>query len=357
MLEQQVGSDPDEVALLDELSPHSTTAMTSRGGRAEMVQLRRGAWLVARATLALGALLFTWRQFAVSAESAQLRSIPEDNLAYPAMVTPENGKIGSGFYTKSGPSIFLVTARHVLLKPGTDEPQASSAVVISYPGDPKAKGRVEFVVDVPTLQKSGLLAGNRAADVAVMRIGQVIAKESSTEQAPSQPIQPTPGITFRSLPESGGLVGADRPLIRRYEDVLVSNQVFVFGYPISLGFIDEPQFDYERPLIKTGIVAGKNAAKQTLILDCAMYGGNSGGPVVQVEDHGLSREFSIVGVVLEFIPYADQWQNVTLGYKQVTITNSGYAVAASMDSVLDLIDKIEKDAAPKAPTAAPPKPR
>ena len=51
----------------------------------------------------------------------------------------------------------------------------------------------------------------------------------------------------------------------------------------------------------------------------------------------FSRHFQVIGVISQFVPFAETWENKTHRYQNITISNSGYAVAVSMDSVLELI--------------------
>ncbi len=107
----------------------------------------------------------------------------------------------------------------------------------------------------------------------------------------------------------------------------------VFGYPSSIGLKNAPQIDYNRPLLRKGILAGTNPATRTLILDCPVYFGNSGGPVLEVDRQGLTATFRIIGVVIQFIPF-----NETAGSQTAMIlSNSGYSVAVPMDFVLELL--------------------
>jgi hypothetical protein len=69
--------------------------------------------------------------------------------------------------------------------------------------------------------------------------------------------------------------------MRKFADVLISNDVYIFGYPSSVGH--SGQLDHTRPLLRKGIVAGKNEAKNTIILDCPVHQGNSGGLALQID--------------------------------------------------------------------------
>ena len=119
--------------------------------------------------------------------------------------------------------------------------------------------------------------------------------------------------------------------VKKYNEVLVGNQVFVFGYPVSIGIRDVPQLDLRHPLLRSGIVAGLNRATKAIVIDCAVYPGNSGGPVVQVEHKGLPSYFEVIGVVSQFVPFQEM-----AGQFNRLLTNSGYAMVVPMDAVLEL---------------------
>ena len=135
-----------------------------------------------------------------------------------------------------------------------------------------------------------------------------------------------------------GVLGVSLDTIKRFDEVLTANTVYVFGYPTSLGMKEIPQIDPLRPLLRSGIIGGTNPSRKTIILDCPAYPGNSGGPVLEVEHVDLlNQRFRVIGVVSQFVPFAETWVNVTHKYQNLTVSNSGYAVAVSMDPVLELI--------------------
>ena len=81
---------------------------------------------------------------------------------------------------------------------------------------------------------------------------------------------------------------------------------------------------------------------KTIILDCPVYGGNSGGPVIQLfrSNNGVD-EYKIIGVVSHYIPYVQEWVNSRDKLIHKEYLNSGYSVITSFDPVLELIQEIE----------------
>jgi hypothetical protein len=105
-----------------------------------------------------------------------------------------------------------------------------------------------------------------------------------------------------------------------------------------VGIENAKQIDHRTPLVRAGIVAGKNHIDGSVILDCRVDGGNSGGPVLQVsEDTEGNRKYRVIGLVSEFVPSAEEWVSQTRGQVSVNISNSGYAVVEPMDSIWELI--------------------
>ncbi len=261
-----------------------------------------------------------------------MRAIPDDNLAYPVLITLKSGEQGSGFFVNAQAGSFLVTARHVLFKKDTDDLHAPEAEALSYPKDPKDHGRNLFALDLTVLKQAQNIRRHATHDVAVVRIG------TPADQASTRSITPVEGVTIREMAESG-VLGVGEKTVKRFAQVLTANQVFIFGYPTSLGLKDIPQLDYGKPLLRAGIVAGTNEQARSIILDCPSYGGNSGGPVLEVEEEGLKRNYRVIGVVSQFVPVAEIWLNITHRYTNTNIANSGYTVAIPMDFVLELISQ------------------
>ena len=253
------------------------------------------------------------------ASSAQARrAIPEDNLSYPIRITHSDGS-ASGFYLNTEKYTYLITAGHVLSS------IRKTANLISYASGQNKRTIIE--IDIVALTAAKEIRIHKNKDVAMIRI----AKKSKEGK-----LRVSKGVVIQ---ESSGLIlGVNYPVsIKTYDKVIVGNDVYIFGYPSSIGIKEIPQFDYESPLLRKGIIAGKDTSESTIIIDCPTYYGNSGGPVVEIEEKGLGKNFMIVGVVSEFIPFKEDWINVTHRYKQMSISNSGYSVVVPMDAVIELL--------------------
>jgi hypothetical protein len=262
------------------------------------------------------------------------RAIPDDNLAYPVLVQRSDGA-ASGFYLNTAGSIYLVTAKHVLFDPQRGSLRVPQVDLLSYPRNPKEAGRNILAIDLAVLLGAGEVKAHNQEDVVVVRIG-TTAEGATGDAAGGRRLTLHPSITVREATASG-LLGVAVENVKKYDDVLVGNEVIVFGYPISLGLKELPQLDPLRPLLRAGIVAGQNPTTRSLVIDCAAYPGNSGGPVVELTREAFHVQFKVIGVVREFVPFEEKSVNVPFGYVNRLITNSGYAVATPMDFVLELI--------------------
>jgi len=252
-----------------------------------------------------------------------MRKIPDDNLAYPVLIEMDNS-IGSGFFLNDENKIYLVSASHVLFNRDTGALISNIAKITSYPKEKADKEKNVFKLDLAKLLSKGHLKYDFSKDVVVLKIGDV---DSETR-------------LFNTLSEvevmeisTTGVVGVGIDNTRTYQESLIANDVFVFGYPVSLNLLQIPQIDYSRPLLRHGIIAGKNDLTKTLVLDLPVYHGNSGGPVIEAEQEGLGFRYRVVGLITEFVPALAR-------AKDRVEVNSGYSIAASLDRVLELVEEV-----------------
>lgn len=266
-----------------------------------------------------------------------MRSIPDDNLAFPVLVIVGTSS-GSGFYLNAPDAMYLVTAKHALFDLTTNNLLSNTAQLLSYCQDPSDKGSITFDLDLLKLHAAGNIYSHPDKDVAAIKVCTMSPKND--KGLSELIIQDGASINNTS---KGHIIGVPLNLCKKIDDVLVSNQVFAFGYPVSIGIKQNPQFDYKKPLLKNGIVAGKNEESGTIILDCTVFPGNSGGPVIEIETEGTNIAYRTIGVVTQFIPMAETWENTTLKYSNTNISNSGYSVIVSMDHVFDMLGLVFDD--------------
>jgi hypothetical protein len=266
--------------------------------------------------------------------------IPELLLRTAVLIQVDNGSIGSGVYVRDSVHAYLVTARHVIIQKITSptKTQRDSVLLtaarircISYPADPSVSQKTILTIDLTAAYASGSLKYGTSSDVSAIRIGDVKLINDSLSLTTYYP--------FASKDRSTMIESVPTAVIEKYGDVHIGDDVFVFGYPTSIGLKQSPQFDYERPLLRKGTIAGKNIANRTLIIDCPVYYGNSGGPVIVRYADNPVTYYKLLGVVSGFIPYEEDWVNTKNGLTNISISNSGYSVVVPIEFILQLFDK------------------
>jgi hypothetical protein len=261
--------------------------------------------------------------------------IPKNNLAYPVLITLENGGTGSGFLINSGKATYFVTARHVFFKDDQTLRSHSAEILCMSPDIPLGDAstfRIDFKKQSPKYHKS--------ADVCVFLFATVI---SENDDKSGWKISYNPSVEILRVNEKGTVSVNLNMAVRTFDKVEISNNIFLYGFPTSLGLKGKKQFfDFSKPLLRTGIIANVYAEEKTIILDCAVYYGNSGGPVIEeVRNEQGQFEHYIIGVVSKFIPYEQEWVNHREKIVHQEVLNSGYSVASSIDFVIELIKEYE----------------
>jgi hypothetical protein len=260
-----------------------------------------------------------------------MRSIPDDNLAYPVMIVMNTGSTGSGFLLNIETALFFITAKHVLFD-DSGNLRGITASLICQNKDINDDSTTNFAADFAVLQMNGNVLSHAAKDVAAIKIADNVTLPDGGYTS-----NVIAGVTI-ALEGNSQLVSVSaQDTVKKIDDVLISNDIFLYGYPSSLGLKQSPQFDYTKPLLRKGIIANIHKPFGTIILDCPVYYGNSGGPVVQVSLEGMQYRHYVIGVVSQFIPYSENWQNLSNGLVHTEISNSGYSVAVAMDYVFEMI--------------------
>jgi Trypsin-like peptidase domain len=282
---------------------------------------------------------------------ASFPSLPPDNLGLAVLITVKDGNrtdsrvigTGSGFYVEDGKAFMLVTARHVLYDPNTGALRGPVVELLSYSKDETDPIPYSYSLDLATLGPN--VKAHPTQDVAVVKFATIVLTAPKAGE-----MRTLAGVSAQMRPSSSAqsLITAHLPDVRKFNDVAVGNDVLILGYPTSIGLQQFPQIDPRRPLLRKGIIAGKNYQKRSLILDCPSYQGNSGGPVLQYIPRGLGNfEIEVSGVVVELVPFADIELHPQMNYQKATLLNSGYSIAVPMDYVLELITQF--DTGPTSP--------
>jgi hypothetical protein len=260
------------------------------------------------------------------------REIPENNLSYPVLIEISSRFPASGFFLYEADRSFLVTAKHVFLD-SLKRPWTDSAIITAYPPDPTTGGRTVFVLDLVSAMTMNALLIHPSQDVVVIEIGQ------RSGDSTNKYIKVSPYVTLKERAIKG-IIGVPIKSTKRYSEILIGNEIFLLGYPTALGITQQlPQFDHKRPLLRKGIVAGKNDSLRTIVLDCPVYYGNSGSPVIQVERDFQKTVFSVIGIITEFVPFDERYANPHFSLTKPLISNSGYSIAAPIEAVIELISQ------------------
>jgi len=258
------------------------------------------------------------------------RAIPDDHLRSAILVSLDDGTPASGFYFKDIKDvIYFVTARHVLFTKSNTEIilKAEKASLLSYTYEVEENEPIEIELDLNVLYKEGNLKPHRLYDVAVVKI---IDKD-----------MPIKGVNIKK--RKGRLVTVNSKSIKPFKDILIGNDVFIFGYPSSLGIRGAELIDYKKPLLRKGVVAGLNSRAKTIIIDCPVYFGNSGGPVIEIERVDvMTIKYQVIGLVAQLVPFMEEWVSKQYPIANAQIENSGYSIVVPIDYILELIETMHK---------------
>lgn len=236
---------------------------------------------------------------------------------------------GSGFYIQDSSKHFicLVTACHVIINPQQNVLYSDSILFISYKKNSQRDNRDSFKISLVSASKMGMLRYDIQKDVAVIKfaifLGRAINYLPFVEKL-------TKSNTYISSIEIHN--------IKKIKELKTMSDVYTIGYPKSLSL--NANFDYNRPLIRRGIISGVDITKNKIITDCPTYQGNSGGMVFETEL--LSDTFYVIGIVSQFVPFEEHWINEAYGYFNTNVYNSGYTVVVPIDAVIEQIDLLAK---------------
>jgi hypothetical protein len=256
--------------------------------------------------------------------------LPDSFLKTPVHIEHTKG-MGTGFFIQDSAFMYFVTAKHNFFDPQTGKLLVNETSLTSYEEDPFIGDKISFKIDLLLADSLSLFITKPKDDVLIIKMASLHKARTGKFGIDYQP-------AIQRLTKSATINSIHVEMFEDYENVRIGDEIYMFGYPTSLGLKRSPQFDFTRPLLRKGIIAGKYESNRTLILDCPSYPGNSGGPViVKVDNWPLRVEFKLVGLVVQFIPYEEQWTNKRSGLEITDRYNSGYSVAISASKILELI--------------------
>lgn len=248
---------------------------------------------------------------------------------------------GSGIYLATESSIYLVTARHVFWQAQVDKQTKKikaynliSPVVniFSYSVKSDFESADQVQVDLRVLFNNKQLSFSQTHDVCVFKLGDISDGKLNLVDG------------IKKLSPNLNINSAHLSMIKPFAEIEIAEDLYVIGYPKALAMIPTNAFNFNKPLVRKGIVSGKNP-NHTIVIDCAVYPGNSGGPVfitekrIEQTDKGMkmSDKRYLAGIVSKFVP----WLNNRFKPPH-HVENSGYGLMVAFDEVHKEIKKISQ---------------
>jgi hypothetical protein len=235
--------------------------------------------------------------------------------------------LGSGILVFDSTKLSLVTAKHVIFDPNQNFTKLNSnQLTIQFYLKDFRKNNANFInVDLNTIISNDLLLSDSLIDICVIKLASI---DTSGKVYYYKGISsPNDSIDFTPY-----LLEEDR--IIKKNDLYLGEDVFIVGFPNSIGLQQSPQFDYDRPLLKRGSIASLSDNFNTFIIDCSAYQGNSGGHVFLERKSFDKYSLRLIGIVTQFIPVI----NPTMSKKDLTIQYSSYAVVVPIEYALKLLN-------------------
>ncbi len=323
------------------------------------------------------------------------RQVPDNNLAYPVLITLGKST-GSGFFIEIENIVYLVTARHVLYKPtpidieslpkeikipgnllirleydqkakmfsfhgvmSAEDKKAllqlsqdksyrfniektyklsqtlalinEKARLLSYPADINDDSENIISLDLDRLNEGKKIKYHPKKDVAIIEIGEIIKLEEGKKVKFFQ------GVSLLNRTKTGILAVVEEN-IKLFKDAMIGNDIFLFGFPTSIG-LASPEFSIKKPLIRKGILSGKNLKFRTLIIDCPVNYGNSGSLVIEMEEISLGKHrYFAIGIAIRIVQVLEMgFVEISSFKKSITYTNTGYSIVEPIDTVIELL--------------------
>jgi len=253
---------------------------------------------------------------------------------------------GSGIYVESKEEIFFCTARHVLLNNKTTKDKAQFQLkqsiinIKSFPKQTAFKSYEKIEVNLMSLFKAKLISFNPSTDVCAFKIGSIQNKK----------VKLVDGV--KKLSPNLHLNIASSAMVKEIKTIEPGEELYVIGYPKALAHLNKnrPFYDYNLPLVRKGITSCMNDFK-TFVIDCAVFGGNSGGPIFVGENliinkgNGFKIESKryLIGIATQYIPLLNNTA-VAMNPRLKTFNhadNSGYGIGVSFGELLNEISNIQ----------------
>ena len=286
-------------------------------------------------------ILFSLSQFVLFGQEIK---IPKSMICSPVWYT-SNENEGSGLFLSDSDFVYFVTARHNLFSLETNRNEnkidtvfnliSHKAQLVYYSLDIIKENPAILNINLDSMNNIGCIEFDRSHDIAIVIVG-LLTKNKNVDSSSTME-----WVGYTDINKSSSINLASITDINKYSDVNLGNDIILFGFPGSIGLIEKPQFDYSRPLLRKGIIAGKYEKHKSIIIDSPTFFGNSGGPVFEIIETWNSKEFKLIGIVTEYVPYIENWENKSNGAINVQTMNSGYSIVTSIDFAFNLMKKFD----------------
>ncbi len=235
---------------------------------------------------------------------------------------------GSGFLVKDSlQRISLITAKHVIFDANKNFSVLNSneAVIQFYAKNFKSDSANYIIIDLTKLQCDNFICFDPIHDICIILIAKL---DKGAIQYNNGIFRYGHNVKYDQYP-------FNEKTILKKDELFIGEDVFVVGFPRAIGLKQIPQFDYSKPLLKRGAIASISDNLGNIIIDCPVYGGNSGGPVFLERKSFDKYSLRFIGIVSQFIPFI----NPTASNKDMTIQISSYAVIIPIEYAFNLIYK------------------
>ena len=256
------------------------------------------------------------------------QGLNQADMGSSAVLIQAGNNSGSGFYVYDSlrNNLFLVTASHVLIDPQKNLPHSDSIFLISYRQNSQKDERDTLRVSIYSAYQSGMLRYQILKDVAVLKFA--LLRERGISYLP---------FVTKTTKSNTYLNPFEIHLSKKINELETISDIYTIGYPKSLSL--NANFDFNRPLVRKGIIAGIDLQKLKIVADLPVYKGNSGGAVFQ---KALNNSYIyLIGMVSQFVPFEERWVNQAYGYYNLNVYNSGYSILVPMDDIIKEINELK----------------
>lgn len=252
---------------------------------------------------------------------------------------------GSGIYILKDQQIFFCTARHVLfnnLNPKgapNFQPKQNIIDIKSYPKNTDYQNFEKLRVDLYALYNAKQLSINLDLDICVFKIADLKGPQ----------LHLVNGVI--RISNTVNLNVASAAMVKSAREIEAGEELYVIGYPKAVQLLNgkQPFYNYNLPLVRKGITSCMNDYR-TFVMDCSVFGGNSGGPVFIAENIvsnidgkiGIKNNRYLVGIAIQYVPLL----NMTAQQMNPKIRtfnhaeNSGYGICVSFEELTKEIDRL-----------------